>query len=59
MARAKRSLMSGYREGLRETEPIGDQDIGFVDKPFTAYRLLQQVHVLLTYREAATPAGAR
>jgi two-component system, cell cycle sensor histidine kinase and response regulator CckA len=48
--------MSGYSDGLLETEPLGDQDIGFVEKPFTAHGVLQRVHVLLTSSEVSTSA---
>jgi two-component system cell cycle sensor histidine kinase/response regulator CckA len=50
--------MSGYSDGLRETEPFDGQDIGFIEKPFTARGLLQQIHVLLASSEAGTSAAA-
>jgi two-component system cell cycle sensor histidine kinase/response regulator CckA len=50
--------MSGYSDGLRETGPFDGQDIGFIEKPFTARGLLQQIHVLLAASEAGTAAAA-
>jgi len=47
-------FMSGYSDGLRETEPFGDLDIGFIEKPFTAYGLLQRIDGLLAPHEVVT-----
>ncbi|MET0494766.1 MAG: PAS domain S-box protein [Actinoplanes sp.] len=52
-------FMSGYSDGLRETEPFGDQDIGFIEKPFTAYGLRQRIHALLTAHEGAGSPALR
>jgi two-component system cell cycle sensor histidine kinase/response regulator CckA len=51
--------MSGYSDGLRETEPIEVQDIGFIEKPFTAQGLLRRVHELLAHSELSPSAAAR
>ena len=41
--------MSGYSDGLRGTSQVAnDQDIGFIEKPFTANDLLIMVNGLLT-----------
>jgi PAS domain S-box-containing protein len=45
--------MSGYSDGLRETASAGDEDFGFIEKPFTAHGLLQHVHDLLTHSEVS------
>jgi PAS domain S-box-containing protein len=45
--------MSGFSDGLRDTHLIVDQQIGFMEKPFTARCLLQRIHDLLTTAEAA------
>jgi PAS domain S-box-containing protein len=52
-------FMSGYNDGLRETEPAADEDIGFIEKPFTAYGLLHRVHHLLTPDEVTVSETVR
>jgi PAS domain S-box-containing protein len=48
--------MSGYSDGLRETTSAGGEDFGFIEKPFTAHGLLEQVHDLLTHNDVSTSA---
>ncbi|MDT5036732.1 MAG: hypothetical protein QOE03_1917 [Micromonosporaceae bacterium] len=49
--------MSGYSDGLRGTQFIVDEEIGFIEKPFTAHGLLQRVHDLLVHRDTDAPAA--
>jgi two-component system, cell cycle sensor histidine kinase and response regulator CckA len=49
--------MSGYGDGLRETESTGDTDFGFIEKPFTARGILQHVHELLLHHEVSGSAS--
>jgi two-component system cell cycle sensor histidine kinase/response regulator CckA len=51
--------LSGYSDGLRGTQLMDDDDIGFVEKPFTAHVLLHRVHGLLTHPQIAGTAAAR
>ncbi|MDT4993993.1 MAG: hypothetical protein QOH97_3885 [Actinoplanes sp.] len=51
--------MSGYSDGLRETASTGNDDFGFIEKPFTAHGLLDRVHDLLTHNDVATSATTR
>jgi len=47
--------MSGYSDSLREMDFTVDRDFGFIEKPFTAHRLLRQVHDLVAPK--AVPAS--
>jgi PAS domain S-box-containing protein len=48
--------MSGYSNGLLGTTHILDDDIAFIEKPFTAHDLLHKLHeVLGTVREVGLP----
>jgi hypothetical protein len=46
--------MSGYSDRLRERDPADDQEIGFIEKPFTANGILRRVHELLTHNKIST-----
>ena len=50
--------MSGYSDGLRTTVPTDSQDIGFVEKPFTATGVLRRIHDLLTPGQVSTLVDA-
>jgi PAS domain S-box-containing protein len=46
--------MSGYSNGLLGTTQVLDDDVAFIEKPFTAHRLLDRINDVLAGSPAAT-----
>jgi two-component system, cell cycle sensor histidine kinase and response regulator CckA len=51
-------FMSGYSDGLRAAVPVDNQDVGFVEKPFTAMGVLRRIHDLLAPGQVSTLVDA-
>jgi two-component system cell cycle sensor histidine kinase/response regulator CckA len=50
--------MSGYASGLLDTANALADDVAFIEKPFTARLLLNEVHHMLTPSRPAPSSGA-
>jgi FixJ family two-component response regulator len=50
-------FMSGYTDQAVGSRALGEDGVSFLQKPFTADRLLQEVHKVLSGRQPISSSG--